>query len=309
MKTSTIRKLANMHSVNMIFPCAIPIIRSTTPIPIDLKSSHTISPKRPYHNLKYTKKVYYPEDKTGKNQKIRSISQPVSDSMRKFNILIRNSDILVSRREEKIASWEKRLQVFAMLLYFMQDKLEQDPTNKELAVLYKKSEKRYWNSCTDLFKFLSQPYHLTVFDVPSKPLLDGFECFSLPSDLKEKQTKRYHDKKNTIKRKKERKNKMKEREFFCKEWEANDSEFEISHPSHEEGFDTSNREVKNYDEVYENLLAAECALKSSCVEDAAWAIHEGTEEAHRVEIEKASYLLENYLKALEEYKTLTGVFD
>ena len=50
------------------------------------------------------------------------------------------------------------------------------------------------------------------------------------------------------------------------------------------------------------LIEAEKALKSPCVEDAAWAIHNGTENENADVISKAYSILQNYYDALEAYE-------
>lgn len=213
------------------------------------------------------------------------------------DIFDRNFNVIYCKIHEKIICWEIRLNIQGTQLLSLIDKLEKDPENKSLLIKFKKMQKSFFDSCISFSNFVSQT-KISETLVPSLPLSDGSFLYGSTSKITERRIKKRKNKtrKNFIKN--ERRKKIKEREFYM---EKNNMNYNINNSE-----DQCLRQHQEYLEAREDVIKAEKALNSSVIFEAAWAIHDGTEEENIGILYEASALYEDYIRAVSRYNELIG---
>ncbi len=221
------------------------------------------------------------------------------------NIFEKNSKLFgLLYNHKKVFKWILYLDSLNCLLFEIGTQLEDYP-DEELSKIYVKLQHTFNDSYEDFRNFLTSTYGYCfemIFDTIDSMLYSLAETEE-PQNYdyddfvsKQKQIRKYRDKKISVAKKNGRKNKHFEQDLELKQYSQTDCVLE------ENMMDFSIPTCIS--DAHDALILVEEALKSPCVENAAWAIHMGLEDEYSRDIEKAEMLMKNYQKILDIYEGL-----
>ena len=309
MKTSTIiRRLAALSAIAGKTSVNIPVINGCSAfMPFSEEFAYdSCSEPITRHSKRFNHHRYNSSGKTNSSTPKCDKSLQTSE-IASSSISERNFEIVYNRYCNKALSWEEYLHLVDLLIKAFQEQLENEPDNKRVAIELKKLKRSYRDSLEAFKQF--QKTCVTPEMVPIEP---EFSCCCLPDYAKHMKKKAYrdYDRRLTKSRKLARKNKLVTRNFFMRQIEI-DSDEEIIEEAKEYVAD-----YEKYSEAHAELIKAEKALSSPCVEEAAWAIHIGLRDdnpelisAKAKTIAEADKILSDYQKALARYESCVGLLD
>lgn len=303
MKTSTIIRrltalsvIAGKGSLNIpVIPGASAFLPFSEELVYDARSKPTIRSSKRFNHHRYSN--------TGKanssTPKCNDTQQP--SEIANSNVSERNFEIVYNRYCNKALCWEEYLHLLELLIKAFQSQLEEEPDNKRVTIELKKLKRSYRDSL-EAFNQFKQTTCLSQEMIPIEP---EFSCYCLPDYTKYLQKKDYrdYDRRLTKSRKLARKNKLATRDFFLKQIEFVEEEQIVKEAK------SYVADYEEYSKIYNDLVIAEKALSSPCVEEAAWAIHTALKDddselisAKASIIAEANTILDNYHKALARYE-------
>ena len=299
MKTSTIRKLAAIYGTTVFVPHAtIPLTCSILEtLPVAEEGFEYRKPKKLLKKRRFLR-MYTPKTKSSSKKNTSKIE--ISKEYSK-DISLRNFNIISNRFKHKITYWQLYLLLKEKALNNLWILLQENPDDKILLAQFKKAEHSY-NDSMDAFYNFHNSYSSLRYNIPIGAIPYGFKSSDNSAKLIKQDTLKDYEKKRTKHIRKSRKNKMLERDFWLNQWETFE-EFDSSEQPTMETKKSPNEELfEDFCKAHADFIKALLALNSECVEDAAWAIHDGTEEQFADSIKKAKELFKTYEKALDRYE-------
>lgn len=300
MKTSTIRKLAAIYGTTMFVPHpTVPIACSLLDPLSTEESSGYREPKKRFKKRRFLR-MYSPKGNSSSKKNTSKIE--ISKEYNK-DISLRNLNIIKTRFQHRIAYWQLYLLLKEKALNDLWMLLQENPNDKALLAQFKKLEHSYNDSLNDFYAF-HDTYSSLKNNVPIGAIPYGFKNSKNSSKLIQNDTFKHYKKKRKQHINHARKNKQLEKNFWFRQWEESE-DYEFSKKSYEEApFMSNNVLVEDFKKAHVDLIDALLALNSPCVEDAAWAIHDGTENQFSDSIKKAREIFIQYEKALDRYELL-----
>lgn len=227
-----------------------------------------------------------------------SSQKEISESFSE-KIFWKNYDILLKKYNQKAISWEERLFFLNKLIEIITDLATiESPEQKVYAAFLKKLIRSFTDSFFDYSQYLFMN-SVNENMIPKAPLFEADEKSIFLKQEREEKKRTYANrhKKDTMYKKRARKNKLAEQEFWMKQWEIYE---ENETEAQEQSYDY---EVE-IEKALQKVIDAEKGLLLPCIEKAAWAIHDNKVAEFADSVIDAEMLYEQYLKAVEDYENL-----